>query len=113
MANKGAEFRRDFLLTCATQAAQANPFGDSKKEYHHGFMSRNGWAPNHIHCKSLRCRVLAADVSAVWRIQARRALMHSWCVQLPPLALVITSSEKADVCCAIRRGLSEVTVRQG
>ena len=62
MANKGAEFRRDFLLTCATQAAQANPFGDSKKEYHHGFMSRNDWGPNHIHCKSLRCRVLPAEV---------------------------------------------------
>src|ERR1700693_5102194 len=105
MANKVAEFRRDFLCTCAPKAARANPFGDSKKEYHHGFLSRNDWAPNHTHSKSLGCRVLAAEVSAVWQIQARRTLMHSWCGQLPPLALLITSSEKADVCCAIRGGL--------
>jgi len=76
-------------------------------------MSRNDWAPNHIHSKSLRCRVLAAEGFAVSQIQTRRTLMHSWCVQLPPLALLITSSEKADVCCAIRRELSEVNCSPG
>jgi|SRR6266403_2143739 len=72
-------------LDVRTRAPRASPPGELNEEARHGFLSRNDWAANHFHSKSLRCRVLAAEASAVWRIQASRHLMHSGRGQLPPL----------------------------
>jgi len=58
-----------------TQAARGSPSGDSKKEATMGFLSRNDWALYHIRSKSLRCRVLAAEVPAILRNPGQETLL--------------------------------------